>query len=206
MALIYRATLRPTKLELLTDWLPSRGWYAEPAAELTKVAGYRFDDPAGEVGIETLLVRAADGPVLQVPLTYRAEPLAGGDEWLIGTTEHSVLGKRWVYEALGDPVYPPALAAAILADTGQAEELREIDGRFEATALTMGIASTGRGTAPTVGAVLDVTDGDPALIRTDTVELVVLRRLDAEAEVGGAVLTGTWPGQTTPVPLAYSGS
>ncbi|MCT2587857.1 CG0192-related protein [Actinophytocola gossypii] len=210
MALIHRATIQPTKLELLTKWLPSRGWCTGPVGELTKVAGYRFDDPAGEVGIETLLVRTADGTVFQVPLTYRAEPLAGGDEWLIGTAEHSVLGKRWVYDALGDPVYPPALAAAVLANTGQAEELREVDGRFEVNPLTMDVASTGRGDAPTVNAVLEVTDADPARIRTDTVELVVRRRLGAgagvETEATGAVLTGTWPDQTTPVSLAYSGS
>ena len=27
MAVIHRTTLKPTKLELLTSWLPSRPWY-----------------------------------------------------------------------------------------------------------------------------------------------------------------------------------
>jgi hypothetical protein len=44
------------------------------------VSAYRFDDPAGEVGIETLLVRRGAGPVLQVPLTYRGAPLAGAED------------------------------------------------------------------------------------------------------------------------------
>ena len=50
MALIHRATIRPTKLELLTDWVPSQPW-GEPVLDL--VGAFRFDDPDGEVGIET---------------------------------------------------------------------------------------------------------------------------------------------------------
>ncbi|MGC4856177.1 maltokinase N-terminal cap-like domain-containing protein [Micromonospora sp. DT4] len=74
---------------------------------------YRFDDPAGEVGIETMLVAAADGPVHQVPLTYRAAPLDDVDEWLVGTTEHSALGRRWVYDGCADPVYAAAVQPAV---------------------------------------------------------------------------------------------
>ena len=92
MALLHRADLTPTKLELLQAWLPTRSWYTGPAApQLTKVGAFRFDDPAGAVGVETMLVRAGDGPVLQVPLTYRGAPLDGAERWLVGTTEHSVL-------------------------------------------------------------------------------------------------------------------
>src|ERR1700710_2202585 len=99
MALLHRATLQPSKLELLQDWAPTQPWFdGDRSAELVTVAAYRFDDPEGEVGIETLLVRAGDGPVLQVPLTYRAAPLDGGDAWLIGTMQHSVLGQRWTYD------------------------------------------------------------------------------------------------------------
>ena len=67
MALLHRATLRPTKLELLTAWLPDRPWY-RGAGDPVRVTGFRFDDPDGEVGIETLLVRAGNGPLLQVPV------------------------------------------------------------------------------------------------------------------------------------------
>lgn len=203
MALLHRATLRPTKLELLTGWLPGRGWYDGPAGvDVARVAGYRFDDPAGAVGIETLLVRAGDGPVHQVPLTYRDAPLDGGDDWLIGTTEHSVLGRRWVYDACGDPVY----AAAILAGTGQAQEYVEVDGGRELRPPTMVIDSSGadRADLPPMGARRRVVDADPALIVTDTVELTVVRRLDRAVPPAGAVLTGTWQGQPTPVPLAYA--
>ena len=107
MAVIHRAEIRPTKLELLGEWLPKLPWYpGEPGAAPASVGAYRFDDPRGEVGIETLLVRTVGGQVAQVPLTYRGAPLPGGEPSLVGTMEHSVLGRRWVYDGCGDPVLP----------------------------------------------------------------------------------------------------
>jgi hypothetical protein len=202
MALLHRATLHPTKLELLTTWLPSRSWYAGQAGEALQVATYRFDDPADAVGIETLLVRVGDGPVYQTPLTYRAAPLAGADDWLLGTAEHSVLGRRWVYDGAADPVYAAALASAILGNTGQAEQLVDIGGRLERREFSMTIVGSGGAAVPVVSAVDRVVDGDPTLIVTDTVELTVIHRLDAGIELDGAVLTGAWPGQATATPLA----
>ena len=90
----YTATVKPSKKDLAAAWLPSRGW--APEGPIEKVGEYRFDDPEGEVGVETILWRTEDGTVLQVPFTYRAAPLPGADEHLVGTTDHSVLGKRWV--------------------------------------------------------------------------------------------------------------
>lgn len=204
MALIHQATVNPTKVELLAGWLPGRDWHTGPAGEVVRVASYRFDDPAGAVGIETMLVRVGDGPVLQVPLTYRDAPLDGGDAWLIGTTEHSVLGTRWVYDAFGDPVYAAALAEAILTGAGQVEEFVQHEDRLERRDPNMGIAVIGHGSvgAPAAGAVQRVAEGDPTLVVTETVELTVRRRLDVGGELTGAVLTGTWAGQETPVPLA----
>ena len=202
MALIHQATLRPTKLELLADWLPGRGWYSGPAGEVTRVATFRFDDPAGEVGIETMLVQVGDGPVYQVPLTYRAAPLAGGDDRLLGTSEHSVLGKRWIYDGTADQVYAATLASAILRNTGQAEQFMQVDDRLEPREPSMTIASdaTASTVVPAVGAVERVVDGELTVVVTDTVELTVLRRLGAG--LAGTVLSGTWPGQATPLPLA----
>lgn len=206
MALLHRAELRPTKLELLAAWLPGRPWYSEPtAADPQRVAGYRFDDPAGQVGIETILVRVGDGPVYQVPLTYRGAPLDGGDEWLVGTTDHSVLGRRWVYDACGDPVYAAALARAVLADTGQAEEFFEADGRRERRPASMTVGSSGTATAEearAVAAIRRVVPDDPTLIEADSVALTVVRRLDAGNRLTGAVLTGAWHGQPAPLALA----
>lgn len=202
MALLHDATLRPTKLELLTDWLPGQGWYTGPAGEVTRVATFRFDDPAGEVGIETMLVRVGDGPVYQVPLTYRAAPLTGGDDRLLGTSEHSVLGKRWIYDGTADQVYAATLASAILRNAGQAEQFVQIGDRLEPREPSMTIASDAPTStaAPAVGAVERVVDGELTLVVTDTVELTVLRRLGAG--LTGTVLSGTWPGQATPLPLA----
>jgi len=207
MALLHRADLTPTKLDLLTAWLPGRSWYQEGSADgLRRVAAFRFDDPAGQVGVETLLVAVGDGPVYQAPLTYRGAPLDGGDAWLIGTTEHSVLGTRWVYDACGDPVYAAALAAAVLADAGQAEEVIEVDGEMQRREPSMTITGSGVPGAdvPAVGAIERVEPGDPTIIVTDTVELVVVRRLGGINARPGATLTGTWAGEPTPQPLAYA--
>src|SRR3982751_5076145 len=104
MALVYRATLGPTKQELVEAWLPPQPWAAGRAIA-EKVGEYRFDDPDGEVGVETILWSLDDGSVIQTPLTYRAAPLFGAEAWLIGTSEHSVLGPRWVYDGCADPVW-----------------------------------------------------------------------------------------------------
>jgi len=94
MATIHQATLTPTKLELLEAWLPGRHWYpSDTVAGLRRIAACRFDDPAGEVGIEIFIVRAGDGPLVQVPLTYRGAPMEDAEHWLIGTMEPA----KWFY-------------------------------------------------------------------------------------------------------------
>ncbi|MFI2711581.1 hypothetical protein ACH495_15775 [Micromonospora sp. NPDC018662] len=217
MALLHRAELRPSKLELLVGWLPGRQWFAgEADAPVSRVAAYRFDDPAGAVGLETLLVRAGEGPVLQVPLTYRGAPLAGADRFLVGTVEHSVLGRRWVYDACGDPVYPPALAAAVLADAGQAEEYFEVDGERQVRAPSMTVSGSHTDRALPAGPADEVVDGDPTVIRVGGVELALVRRptsADTSADVRTGVpadgsaagrLVGAWPGGDAPMLLAYA--
>ena len=100
MAEIHDATLTPTKLELLPEWMARQRWYAAKGGvpRLRKLWSWRLDDPAGEVGIETILVVDESGTapvVYQVPLTYRGAPLEGGDQALVGRMHHSVLGPRW---------------------------------------------------------------------------------------------------------------
>jgi hypothetical protein len=206
MALLHRAELHPTKLGLLAAWLPGRPWYqGQPGADIVRVAACRFDDPAGAVGIETMLVGAGDGVIHQVPLTYRAAPMDGGDGWLIGTTDHSVLGQRWVYDACGDPVYIAALARAILAGAGQAEEFFEVDGRLERREPAMTVTGSGHDAdLPVIGSVHRVEEEDPTLIVMDALELGIVRCLNGDTALPGATLTGTWSGQSTPVPLAYA--
>lgn len=205
MALVYQATLHPTKLELLGRWLPDRLWSRVPAdATVERVAGCRFDDPAGAVGIETILVRNGEGPIHHTPLTYRDAPLDGGEQWLLGTSEHSVLGRRWIYDACGDPVYAVALATAIVTAGGQAEEFVDVDGRPEPRQPSMTVTGSGASEVPvaTLAGVHRVVDGDPTLIEIGSVRLAVVRVLDASGQAGGPVLTGTWPGAAA-VPLAH---
>jgi hypothetical protein len=51
-------------------------------------------------------------------MTYRASALPGADNALIGTTEHGVLGHRWIYDGTHDPVLVTQLVALI---QGEAE-------------------------------------------------------------------------------------
>ncbi|WP_225729192.1 MULTISPECIES: 1,4-alpha-glucan branching protein [unclassified Nocardia] len=139
MAVIHHTTITPTKLELLAAWLPSRPWYHGPAEPvLTDAGGFRLDDPQGAVGIEFKIVTETSGEperTYLVPMTYRGERLEGADHALVGTTEHGVLGKRWVYDALGDPVAVAELIA-LLAGRVQAQMQSvsdEVDRRVQAT-------------------------------------------------------------------------
>jgi hypothetical protein len=117
MSIIHKTTLTPGKLELLAGWLPDQPWYRrERGPELAKAGGFRLDDPAGEVGIEFMVVTDGSGDSAVsylAPLTYRASALAGADGALVGTTEHGVLGRRWVYDGLADPVLVGQLVALV---------------------------------------------------------------------------------------------
>jgi hypothetical protein len=118
MATIHNTTLVPSKLDLLTAWLPGQPWYldAGQAPRLTRVGGFRLDDPAGEVGIEFMLATDLAGgrPVTyHVPMTYRATAQPGSEAGLIGTTEHGVLGTRYVYDATHDWVFTTQLIALL---------------------------------------------------------------------------------------------
>ncbi|WP_405858940.1 1,4-alpha-glucan branching protein [Streptomyces sp. NBC_01515] len=153
MAIIHRTYLKPTKLELLTTWLPTRAWYhGSPEPELVKSGGFRLDDPEGEVGIEFMVVTDAPDAYL-VPLTYRAAPLPGAEHALVGTMEHGVLGPRWAYDGCHDPVLTAGLTALV-------------EGRVEAQAQSVSdtldreVARSWTGTArvPALGAPADTAE------------------------------------------------
>mgnify|MGYP000906788765 CR=1 FL=1 len=115
------ATLTPSKLDLLKAWLPTQPWYKGGDASDARIVGtFRFVDPAGEVGIETFLLRSGEF-TYQVPLTYRGEALEDSSDYLVGEMEHSVLGHRWVYDAVGDPVYTDELNRVIREADTEAE-------------------------------------------------------------------------------------
>jgi len=116
MAVIHNTTMNPTKLELLADWLPRQPWYTGPSAltagDLTRAGGFRLDDPDGEVGIEFMVVQVS-GAAYLVPMTYRGAALDAAEHALIGTSEHGVLGTRWIYDGIVDPVLLAQLTALI---------------------------------------------------------------------------------------------
>ncbi|MDX3634148.1 1,4-alpha-glucan branching protein [Streptomyces europaeiscabiei] len=157
MAVIHQTTLKPTKLELLTSWLPIRPWYAGgPAAPvLTKAGGFRLDDPEGEVGIEFMVATDTSGPTpvhYLAPLTYRGAPLPDAEHALIGTMEHGVLGRRWVYDGVQDPVLLARLLALFegraepqaqsLTDTPDHEVTRSYMGEGPLSAATLTTTDT----------------------------------------------------------------
>lgn len=117
MAIVHKTTLVPSKLELLTIWLPRQPWYpGGDRPRLARAGGFRLDDPDGEVGIEVMVVTDEAGaePVgYVVPMTYRAAALPECADALVGTTEHGVLGTRFVYDAPADPVFRTQLRALV---------------------------------------------------------------------------------------------
>ncbi|ELS52456.1 maltokinase N-terminal cap-like domain-containing protein [Streptomyces viridochromogenes] len=161
MALIHHTTLKPTKLELLTAWLPTRPWYEGGASrpELTKAGGFRLDDPEGEVGIEFMVATDASGPApisYLVPLTYRGAPLDGAEHALVGTMEHGVLGKRWAYDGCHDPVLVAQLLALVEGRVqAQAQSVTDTPDRE----VTRSCTGDGLPSAPDVPAVTDDQDG-----------------------------------------------
>jgi maltokinase-like protein len=121
MAIIHSTTMSPTKLELLASWLPTQPWYRDQGREpdLARAGGFRLDDPQGEVGIEFMVVADGSGEravTYLVPMTYRASALASAHGALIGTAEHGVLGRRWIYDGVHDPVLVAQLVALIQGD------------------------------------------------------------------------------------------
>jgi hypothetical protein len=200
MATLYSAQLSPTKIELLSRWVPTQAWASGvDTSALESVGAFRFDDPDGEVGVETHLLGTPDGRVLQVPLTYRAHALEGAEGSFITTMQHSVLGERWVYDASADPVYARALAVTILLGGEQAEMNYVTDHGFETRPSPTQVRGSGSSSAdvPQVEHVSFVHEGDVTVIDARELELRV-RRVVVPAHDGGATddasLVGRWPG------------
>jgi Maltokinase N-terminal cap domain len=201
VSIIHRTTLTPTKLELLAGWLPSRPWYTGPGRDpvLAKAGGFRLDDPEGEVGIEFMVAR--DGRcAYHVPLTYRAAPLDGARDALIGTTSHGVLGRRWVYDGTRDPVLVTQLAALFQgAAVPQAQSISDTPDPSVLSRPVTGPRSAG-GPLAASGA-LEAADGpDGTRVRlgagaAGTLVIAVTRVLQATAgdQPGpGGQVTATW--------------
>ncbi|WP_372698829.1 hypothetical protein [Arthrobacter sp. JSM 101049] len=201
MAIIYRAQLTPGKQDVITSWLARQPWSGVSEGEAIELVGaFRFDDPDEHIGIETHIVRRSDGRILQVPLTYRGEPLEGAEDHLAGEMEHSVLGHRWIYDATGDRVYAQALASTILRGKSGADVFLDADGTLVPQTSTVVVHGFGdpdsqEPEVTTVSpAVEDTPDGGAVcILTTDTASLAVyFTPRPATGDEGQ--LTGRWDG------------
>ena len=213
MALIYDTTMAPTKLELLAGWLPKQSWFAGDVAKLAPVGAYRFDDPVGEVGMEGILLTAGDEVVYHVPLTYRGAPLDDGDAFLLGTSEHGVLGRRWISDAAGDPAYRGALALMICRGGSEAEQTTGLlgdDGRPTGTEeprkRDTSLQGSGRPgyEVPDFRSATVETVGRLTRIEADLATIDLMRVVDLEEREAADQLSmqARWPGQAQPAILA----
>jgi hypothetical protein len=181
MAIVHRAELKPSKLELLAAWLPRCAWFAE-SGPIERVSAFRFDDPAGDVGIETFIV--GSGPErYHVPLTYRSAPLADGG--LVGTLDHSVLGPRWVYDGPSDPVYVSTVRDVIVDAARDVDMV--LDDGTPVPRLEWWGSAAGSGAGP----------------EARSLRLHVARHLPGDPPAGAPTLSATWRDQVAPLILAW---
>ena len=193
MALYHRATITPSKPEVVAAFAADQPWCDATADEVEVVGAFRFDDPLGRVGMESFVARAGDGFVF-VPLTYRDEPLESAADALITTVEHSVLGTRWVYDGLGDPLYVTMLTAVSMTGQGEALGMVEVDGRWIIAPTNLRVRGGGWTTEriPLDRMALADDDRTRPVFRNDGFEMAV-SRTPAIGEQPAIGLTATWP-------------
>lgn len=197
------ATITPSKLDLARQWITASDWFTGPveAIELPFRFAYRFDDPAGEVGVEMLVARAGD-TLIQIPFTYRGAP-SGDAGAVFATMEHSALGERWIYDGSHDPVFVAALIRAIVTGGTSASLEFAVEGEHR-TAETL-IRATGTGSAPEPAdlRIIDVRRvGSETTVVTAAGELRLPHVLDPADRSDGLRLLGTGDGLGTDVVLA----
>ena len=202
MALFHRATITPTKTDIIAAWAPTRSWGPSPTDSIEVIGAYRFDDPEGRVGMETHLVTAG-GTLFHVPLTYRDAPLEGAEHAFIGEMEHSVLGSRWVYDGLGDPLFVVMLAAVAMTGQGEALGMAVYEGRWYIAPSNVRIHGGGwsQDRVPVDGFELVSDEASGSVLRNDGFELTVFRR-PVPGPRPAIGLTATWDDQPDPVVLA----
>jgi len=202
MALFHRATITPTKAELIADWASTQVWGPPAGVPIEVVGSYRFDDPDGRVGMENHLVTAA-GELLHLPVTYRDEPLDGAEDALITEMQHSVLGTRWVYDGLRDPRLVLMLAGVAMTGQGEALGMAVYEGRWYIAPSNVRIQGGGwtQDRVPVDRFGIESDDEVSVVFQNDRFELTVFRRPVSRPRPAIG-LTATWDGQQDAVVLA----
>ncbi|TQL70639.1 hypothetical protein FB381_4578 [Nocardioides albertanoniae] len=195
MAIVHKATLTPSKAEIFGAWLADQPWRPGDLSRL--IGGYRFDDPAGKVGIECVLLDAGDS-VVHLPVTYREAPLEGAEDFRLSTCEHSALGTRYVYDACADPVAVRVLLTAAL--TGASQEPIDVYDesgfveRRDAVVTAVGSGSRPRNAAPSFDGVTIRSHGAETHVEAGSFAIVVKRLVDGSAADGDESIDVAWPG------------
>jgi hypothetical protein len=202
VARFHRATIEPTKAELIAEWAPTQAWGPGGSDPMEVIGSYRFDDPDGRVGMEVHLVTAGD-TLLQVPLSYRDEPLPGAVDALITEMQHSVLGTRWVYDGLRDPLLCTMLAAVAMTGQGEALGMAVYDSRWYVAPSNVRIQGGGwtQERVAVDGFELRSDDATASVLQNDRFELIVFRR-PVPGPPPAIGLTATWDDRAEPVVLA----
>lgn len=197
MSIVHKATLTPSKKEIFGAWLATQAWCE---GDLTGTIGsYRFDDPAGRVGIECVLLEVGES-IVHLPVSYREAPLDGAEDFLMATTEHSALGTRYVYDACADPVAVRVLLAAAL--TGATQEPMDVydQGRLverRGTVVTAtGTGSRSRDAVPHFDGVTIRAHGAESRVEVGGFVVVVKRVVDGSEADGTETVQVTWPDGT----------
>lgn len=201
MAVFHLATNTPTKLEILTGWIPTTPWGKAHAGEPEIVGSFHLDDPGGDVGIETHLIAIGE-VLLQVPLTYRGSPLV--DVEPIATMEHSVLGKRWVYDAINDDRFAMVLCGIALTGQGESLGWAHHEGRWFVVPTAIKLSHRGARSIDAVavdGLRLESDDGNCVVFRRGRLSMTFHRVLRPVLE-DEAGLAAEWDPGSAPVLLA----
>jgi hypothetical protein len=202
MAIFHRATIKPTKEELMAAWAPTQPWGPTGGQSLDVIGSYRFDDPDGRVGMETHICTTGS-QLFQIPLTYRDEPLDNHKAALIAEMSHSVLGKRWVYDGLRDPQFVVMLAGVTMTGQGEALGMAVYDGRWYIAPSNVRIRGGGWTTerVPVDRFDLVADDATASVFRNERFEMSFFRRPfpGPRPRLG---LSATWRGQDEAVVLA----
>ncbi|SDK01077.1 hypothetical protein SAMN05428985_102255 [Nocardioides sp. YR527] len=195
MSIVHKATLTPSKNEIFGAWLATQTWCEGDLASM--IGSYRFDDPAGRVGIECVLLEVGES-VVHLPVSYREAPLDGAEDFLMATTEHSALGTRYVYDACADPVAVRALLAAAL--TGATQEPMDVydQGRLverrDTVVTAVGTGSWSPDAVPHLDGVTIRSHGATPRVEAGGFTVTVKRVADGSEAEGDESITVAWPG------------